>query len=56
VVSAKSGIAPTVVDAEEDILNDPKNRVARVTLATAPVRLVKLEKNLVILFRWYILF
>ena len=56
VVSAKSGIAPTVVDAEEDILNDAKNRIARVTLATAPMRLVKLEKNLVILFRWYILF
>jgi hypothetical protein len=55
-VSAKSGIAPTVVDAEEGILNDAKNRVARVNLATGLMRLVKLEKKLVILFRWYILF
>jgi hypothetical protein len=56
VVSAKSGIAPTVVDAEEDILNDAKNRVARVILATVPMRLIKLKKPLVIFIKWHILF
>jgi hypothetical protein len=55
VVSAKSGIAPTVVDAEDDILNDAKNRVARVILATVPMKLVKLEKPLVIFIKWHIL-